>query len=108
MRRAGGRCHSLCCWPSGLHSPPPTPQPPATHPLRLAHEAAATLFPVEDPLGRAVQVGQEFYVVVGVAAVVVVVLLLTGRSGPLGAGAASHDGSRPAGGSVTRRVLHGA
>jgi putative ABC transport system permease protein len=34
----------------------------------LAHEAAATLFAIEDPLGRAVQVGQEFYVVVGVAA----------------------------------------
>jgi putative ABC transport system permease protein len=34
----------------------------------LAHEAAETLFPIEDPLGRAVQVGQEFYVVVGVAA----------------------------------------
>jgi len=34
----------------------------------LAHEASGTLFPIEDPLGRAVQVGQEFYVVVGVAA----------------------------------------
>jgi putative ABC transport system permease protein len=50
-------------------------RPLADHDMRdranvvvLAHEAAATLFPVEDPLGRAVQVGQEFYVVVGVAA----------------------------------------
>ena len=33
----------------------------------LAHEAAAILFPIENPLGRAVQIGQEFYVVVGVA-----------------------------------------
>lgn len=33
----------------------------------LAHEVARKLFPIEDPLGRAVQVGQEFYVVVGVA-----------------------------------------
>jgi putative ABC transport system permease protein len=34
----------------------------------LAHEAAAILFPIENPLGRAVQIGQEFYVVVGVVA----------------------------------------
>jgi len=33
----------------------------------LAHEVARRLFPIDDPLGRAVQVGQEFYVVVGVA-----------------------------------------
>jgi putative ABC transport system permease protein len=34
----------------------------------LAWEAAAKLFPIEDPLGRAVQLGTEFYVVVGIAA----------------------------------------
>lgn len=34
----------------------------------LANEVAARLFPIEDPLGQAVQIGQEFYVVVGVAA----------------------------------------
>jgi putative ABC transport system permease protein len=34
----------------------------------LAHEAAVKLFPIEDPLGRAVQIGQEFYVIIGVAA----------------------------------------
>jgi hypothetical protein len=34
----------------------------------LAHEAAAKLFPIEDPLGRAVQIGQEFYVIIGIAA----------------------------------------
>ena len=34
----------------------------------LAHEAAQRLFPIEDPLGRSVQIGQEFYVVVGIAA----------------------------------------
>jgi putative ABC transport system permease protein len=34
----------------------------------LAHEVAARLFPIEDPLGAAVLVGEEFYVVVGVAA----------------------------------------
>ncbi len=34
----------------------------------LAWEAARKLFPIEDPLGRAVQIGTEFYVVVGIAA----------------------------------------
>ncbi len=34
----------------------------------LAHKAAEILFPIEDPLGRTVQVGQEFYRVVGIAA----------------------------------------
>jgi putative ABC transport system permease protein len=34
----------------------------------LAHGVAATLFPIEDPVGRAVRVGRDFYVVVGVAA----------------------------------------
>ncbi len=34
----------------------------------LAHEMAQRLFPIEDPLGRAVLVGDDFYVVVGVAA----------------------------------------
>ncbi len=34
----------------------------------IAHEAAETLFPLEDPLGRAVLVGDDFYVVVGIAA----------------------------------------
>ena len=34
----------------------------------LAHEAAERLFPIEDPLDRAVQIGTEFYVVVGIAA----------------------------------------
>jgi len=34
----------------------------------LAYEAAAKLFPIEDPLGRAIQIGQEFYVVIGIAA----------------------------------------
>ena len=34
----------------------------------LAHEVAARLFPIDDPLGAAVLVGEEFYVVVGVAA----------------------------------------
>lgn len=34
----------------------------------LAHEVAERLFPIDDPLGAAVLVGQEFYVVVGVAA----------------------------------------
>ncbi len=33
----------------------------------LAHEAAMKLCPIEDPLGRAVQIGQEFYVIVGIA-----------------------------------------
>jgi putative ABC transport system permease protein len=33
----------------------------------LAHAVAERLFPIEDPLGRAVQVGEEFYLVVGVA-----------------------------------------
>ena len=34
----------------------------------LAHEVAERLFPIDDPLGRAVQLGTEFYVVVGIAA----------------------------------------
>ena len=34
----------------------------------LAHEMAERLFPIDDPLGAAVLVGKEFYVVVGVAA----------------------------------------
>ena len=34
----------------------------------LAHEVAQRLFPIEDPLGRAVLVGDDFYVVVGIAA----------------------------------------
>jgi putative ABC transport system permease protein len=34
----------------------------------LAHAAAAVLFPIEDPIGRAVRIGNDFYVVVGVAA----------------------------------------
>jgi len=34
----------------------------------LAHSAAQTLFPIEDPIGRAVLIGQDFYVVVGIAA----------------------------------------
>ena len=33
----------------------------------LAHDVAERLFPIQDPLGRAVQIGTEFYVVVGVA-----------------------------------------
>ena len=33
----------------------------------LAHEVARRLFPIEDPVGKSVQLGQEFYVVVGVA-----------------------------------------
>jgi putative ABC transport system permease protein len=33
----------------------------------LAHEVAARLFPIDDPLGRTVQIGTDFYVVVGVA-----------------------------------------
>ncbi len=33
----------------------------------LAYEVAQKLFPIEDPIGRAVQIGDEFYVVVGVA-----------------------------------------
>ena len=33
----------------------------------LAHEVAGRLFPIRNPLGRAVLVGDEFYVVVGVA-----------------------------------------
>lgn len=33
----------------------------------LAYEVAEKLFPIEDPLGRAVQIGDEFYVVIGVA-----------------------------------------
>ena len=33
----------------------------------MAHDVAERLFPIQDPLGRAVQVGTEFYVVVGVA-----------------------------------------
>ena len=33
----------------------------------LAHEVARRLFPIEDPIGKSVQLGQEFYVVVGVA-----------------------------------------
>ncbi|MFM7077962.1 MAG: ABC transporter permease, partial [Planctomycetaceae bacterium] len=34
----------------------------------LAHEVAEKLFPIEDPLERSVQIGTEFYVVVGIAA----------------------------------------
>ncbi len=34
----------------------------------IAHEVAERLFPIQDPLGAAVLVGEEFYVVVGVAA----------------------------------------
>ena len=34
----------------------------------LAHEVAQKLFPIEDPLERSVQIGTEFYVVVGIAA----------------------------------------
>lgn len=34
----------------------------------LAHEVAERLFPILQPLGRSVQIGTEFYVVVGVAA----------------------------------------
>ena len=34
----------------------------------LAHGAAQTLFPIEDPIGRAVLIGRDFYVVVGIAA----------------------------------------
>jgi putative ABC transport system permease protein len=34
----------------------------------LAHAAAAVLFPIEDPIGRAVRIGNDLYVVVGVAA----------------------------------------
>jgi putative ABC transport system permease protein len=34
----------------------------------LAHAAAEVLFPIEDPLGRAVRIDNDFYVVVGVAA----------------------------------------
>jgi len=33
----------------------------------LAHEVAAGLFPIADPLGRTVQIGSDFYLVVGVA-----------------------------------------
>ena len=33
----------------------------------LAHEVAARLFPIADPLGRTVQIGSDFYLVVGVA-----------------------------------------
>lgn len=33
----------------------------------LAYEVAERLFPIEDPVGRAVQIGDEFYVVIGVA-----------------------------------------
>lgn len=33
----------------------------------LAFEVAEKLFPIEDPIGRAVQIGDEFYVVIGVA-----------------------------------------
>ena len=33
----------------------------------LAHDVAERLFPIQDPLGRAIQIGTEFYVVVGVA-----------------------------------------
>lgn len=32
----------------------------------LAHEVAQKLFPIQDPLGRAVRIGSEFYVVIGV------------------------------------------
>jgi putative ABC transport system permease protein len=34
----------------------------------LAHEVASRLFPIADPLGRTVQIGTDFYRVVGVAA----------------------------------------
>jgi len=34
----------------------------------LAHEVAERLFPIADPLGRTVMVGDDFYVVVGIAA----------------------------------------
>jgi putative ABC transport system permease protein len=34
----------------------------------LAHGAAAVLFPIEDPIGRAVLIDKEFYIVIGVAA----------------------------------------
>jgi putative ABC transport system permease protein len=34
----------------------------------LAHEVAAKLFPIRNPVGRSVRIGSEFYVVVGVAA----------------------------------------
>jgi putative ABC transport system permease protein len=34
----------------------------------LAHRAAAVLFPIEDPIGRAVLIGKDFYTVIGVAA----------------------------------------
>ena len=33
----------------------------------LAHEVAVRLFPIDDPLGRTIQIGTDFYVVVGVA-----------------------------------------
>ena len=33
----------------------------------LAHEVAKQLFPIQNPVGRAVRIGTEFYVVVGVA-----------------------------------------
>ncbi len=33
----------------------------------LAHEVAAKLFPILEPIGRSVQIGVEFYVVIGVA-----------------------------------------
>lgn len=32
----------------------------------LAHRVAETLFPIRDPIGRAVRIGSEFYVVVGI------------------------------------------
>ncbi len=34
----------------------------------LAHGAAEVLFPIEDPIGRAVLIDKDFYVVIGVAA----------------------------------------
>jgi len=34
----------------------------------LAHRVAETLFPIRDPIGRAVRIGSEFYVVVGIVA----------------------------------------
>jgi len=36
----------------------------------LAHKAAEILFPYEDPIGRTVQIGRDFYVVVGVVGTV--------------------------------------
>jgi putative ABC transport system permease protein len=34
----------------------------------LAHDVAAVLFPIEDPIGRAVRIDNDFYVVIGVTA----------------------------------------